>query len=237
MNTYQVTWVIDIDAMSPTHAATKALSYQRDHDSTAVCFTVNQDKGDHIERFEVDLAEMNPILSREVIWPNAMAQALADAGVIKEAPAVPEPELTADHSEAREQGTVISGADTAAINTLDLLGYTYEGGELWKPPLNTASGSVLRAMSLRLAQERADLDAAQAEIQALHQRLTQAESEKGGLAGMLDKALVDAGRYRWLREQSWHGGKVAVTLPHYVQIGVMCYSGQPLDDFIDGYQK
>ena len=41
MNTYQVVWVMDIDADSHEEAALKALKVQRNPESTATVFAVN----------------------------------------------------------------------------------------------------------------------------------------------------------------------------------------------------
>ncbi|WP_053649608.1 MULTISPECIES: hypothetical protein [unclassified Streptomyces] len=43
MNSYRVTWEIDIDADDPEEAARKALGIQRDPDSTATVFGVHGD--------------------------------------------------------------------------------------------------------------------------------------------------------------------------------------------------
>ena len=41
---YRVTWVIDVEANSPTEAAEKALEIQRDPESVATFFTVREGK-------------------------------------------------------------------------------------------------------------------------------------------------------------------------------------------------
>lgn len=55
-NRYRVTWVIDIEAATPSAAAIKALVIQRDPDSIATVFTVSSDCGEepvHIDVLEV----------------------------------------------------------------------------------------------------------------------------------------------------------------------------------------
>lgn len=55
MNSYSVVWAIDIDAESPEEAAQKALQYQRDPNSTATVFNVeNVETG---EQSTIDTAE------------------------------------------------------------------------------------------------------------------------------------------------------------------------------------
>jgi hypothetical protein len=46
--TYRVTWVIDIDAVSPEHAARQALDIQRDKESTATVFDVREPSGNNV---------------------------------------------------------------------------------------------------------------------------------------------------------------------------------------------
>lgn len=55
MNTYKVTWVIEVDAFSASEAAAIALATQRNPESVATCFSVlNTDTG---RTFEIDLDE------------------------------------------------------------------------------------------------------------------------------------------------------------------------------------
>ena len=49
MTEYRVTWEIDIIANSPREAAEEALKIQRDCDSEAICFDVNDEFIDLLE--------------------------------------------------------------------------------------------------------------------------------------------------------------------------------------------
>jgi len=50
MKLYRVTWVIDLEADSPEEAARKALEIQRDPDSTATVFEVQEHHQDRFGR-------------------------------------------------------------------------------------------------------------------------------------------------------------------------------------------
>jgi hypothetical protein len=58
MPLYTVIWEIDIDAKTPKEAARKALTIQRDSNSTATVFSVSNQKG---TIHTVDLEEIKPI--------------------------------------------------------------------------------------------------------------------------------------------------------------------------------
>lgn len=53
MTTYRVAWLIDIDADDPVEAAQKAFAIQRDKESTATVFIVD----DAAHRWHIDLGE------------------------------------------------------------------------------------------------------------------------------------------------------------------------------------
>jgi hypothetical protein len=58
MNSYLVTWRIDIEADTPLDAAREALRIQRKTDSIATVFTVNEHKGEPLDArdgIEIDL--------------------------------------------------------------------------------------------------------------------------------------------------------------------------------------
>lgn len=55
MRTYEVTWLIDIEAVNPLEAATRALEIHRDPASTATVFMVRAKKSGAL--FQVDPAE------------------------------------------------------------------------------------------------------------------------------------------------------------------------------------
>ena len=56
MSRYRVTWVIDIEADTPTQAARAALAIQRDPESIATVFEVSNDDGTDSRR--IDLEEL-----------------------------------------------------------------------------------------------------------------------------------------------------------------------------------
>jgi hypothetical protein len=56
MQTYHITWEIEVDAASPEAAAKQALNIQRGHGSIATVFTVVDEKG---ESKIIDLEKIN----------------------------------------------------------------------------------------------------------------------------------------------------------------------------------
>lgn len=60
MAKYRVHWVIEVDAESPYHAAVEALRVQRDPESIATVFVVDDLEGD--KKYMLDVTDM-PIIS------------------------------------------------------------------------------------------------------------------------------------------------------------------------------
>lgn len=52
MERYRVTWVIDIEAKTPEEAAAQALAIQRNPESWATVFEVEDDAGEWVGRFD-----------------------------------------------------------------------------------------------------------------------------------------------------------------------------------------
>ena len=72
---YRVIWEIDIDAKTPVEAALKALSTQRNPESTATAFTVRDRKG-HVTQVDLSATEI------PVICPSCGGDNVAQVDVI-----------------------------------------------------------------------------------------------------------------------------------------------------------
>lgn len=72
---YRVIWEIDIDAKTPVEAALKALSTQRDPDSSATAFAVKDRKG-HVTQVDLSAEEIS------VVCPSCGGDNVAQEDVI-----------------------------------------------------------------------------------------------------------------------------------------------------------
>jgi hypothetical protein len=107
--------------------------------------------------------------------------------------------------------------------------------------LDTAADA-LEAQSTQIAELQAEVEDTKATVQLLVKQNKNQMEHDGGLIADLKRALdtarldaMDAARYRWLRNQRWYEGTVAVVSEpkHNVKLGSYCPSDKQLDEVID----